>query len=472
MARIIICCLLAFTMKAFSQPQIYITPYATGIYGKTSEITTNGDGRLYVTTQLGYIYIIESGGNLITTPFLNINNKVTPTTLNNTGEQGLLGLAFSPNYTTDSSFYIYYTDKASPGNTVIARYKRSTDPNLADVNSEEVLLYLNQPYSNHNGGCMKFGSDGYLYIALGDGGSGGDPGNLAQNMNQYFGKILRIDVSQPGAYTIPPTNPFAGMAGIKNEIWSSGLRNPWKFSFDRLTHDLWMGDVGQNIWEEINFQPAASNGGENYGWRCYEGLAVFDTSAGCPGNYTAPIYVYDHASTGGCSVTGGYVYRGSAYASLYGYYFFADFCNSKIYALNPLGGNTVTVAGTFPGRAFSTFGEDDNGELYVADLINQTVYRITDNTSSITNINPNITSATAFYRKETSGLEVQVNSSIATNAQISIFDMKGAALFQSFFKINKGENKTVFSLAMTTGVYFVKITTPESVYIQRFAAMR
>ncbi|HRH84765.1 MAG TPA: PQQ-dependent sugar dehydrogenase, partial [Bacteroidia bacterium] len=248
--------LLLLSMAAFSQtwaqPQVNIVEYANGIYGKTSELAANGDGRIYAATQLGYIYIINPGGVVDTVPFLDINNKVTPTTLSNTGEQGLLGLAFSPNYATDSCFYVCYTNKTGHGNSVLARYKRSADPNVADTASAEIIFALAQPYTNHNGGCLKFGSDGYLYLALGDGGDVGDPGNRAQNMNMYFGKILRIDVSQPGAYTIPSTNPFFGVMNIKNEIWASGFRNPWKFSFDRLTHDMWIGDVGQDIWEEID----------------------------------------------------------------------------------------------------------------------------------------------------------------------------------------------------------------------------
>src|SRR5690606_30327143 len=251
-----LCCVLLYSAKA----QVYITPYATGLAGRISDIATNGDGRLYVTTQMGSIYIISQGGVLNPVPFLNIQPKVTPTSVNNTGEQGLLGLAFSPDYANDQTFYIYYTNKSGIGNSILARYKVTSNPDIADSLSEEILLDIQQPYTNHNGGCLKFGNDGFLYLGLGDGGSSGDPGNLAQNMNEYFGKILRIDVSsQPTGYTIPPTNPYYSVVGAKQEIWASGFRNPWKFSFDKLTHDLWIGDVGETTWEEIDFQPASSS---------------------------------------------------------------------------------------------------------------------------------------------------------------------------------------------------------------------
>lgn len=444
--------------QTLAQPQVNIVEFANGIYGKTSELATNGDGRMYAATQLGYIYIISPSGIVDTVPFLDINNKVTPTSLSNTGEQGLLGLAFSPNYTTDSTFYICYTNKTGHGNSVLARYKRSANPNLADTASAEIIFALAQPYTNHNGGCLKFGSDGYLYFALGDGGDVGDPGNRAQNMNMYFGKILRIDVSQPGAYTIPSTNPFFGVMNVKNEIWASGFRNPWKFSFDRLTHDMWIGDVGQDIWEEIDFQTASSSGGENYGWRCYEGFVTYNTSVGCTGNYVSPVHAYSHATTGGCSVTGGFVYRGTTYPALYGYYFFADFCNGTIYALDPSNGNSVTVAGTFPGRAFSTFGEDDNGELYIADLINQKVYQITDTTTSISEYANELSHASVSFNQNEQSLQLSLTSKSNNQASIKLYDLKGVLIATWRLSLKSGGNTFNLPINLNSGIYLSNIT--------------
>jgi glucose/arabinose dehydrogenase len=337
-----------------------------------------GDDRLFVVEQIGRIRIVQSNGTLVTRPFLNIQSIVT-----SGGEQGLLGLAFSPNYATDRSFFVYYTDLNGIGNTAVARYKVSaTDPDSADAASGQVLLNQTQPYSNHNGGCIQFGKDGYLYIALGDGGSGGDPQNYGQNRTSLLGKILRIDVSNTTSttYAIPPTNPFFGMASTRNEIWAIGMRNPWRFSFDRYTREMWIGDVGQGAWEEID-REAPLDGGHNYGWRCREGAHNYNFT-GCTTGYTDPVFEYGQAATGGCSVTGGYVYRGANYAGLSGYYYYADYCLPQISALNYntyANYNTATATNTV-----TTFGEDVYGELYFA-RGNGIVYKIVDNT----NCNPN-----------------------------------------------------------------------------------
>lgn len=446
-----LCCVLLYSAKA----QVYITPYATGLAGRISDIATNGDGRLYVTTQMGSIYIISQGGVLNPVPFLNIQPKVTPTSVNNTGEQGLLGLAFSPDYANDQTFYIYYTNKSGIGNSILARYKATSNPDIADSLSEEILLDIQQPYTNHNGGCLKFGNDGFLYLGLGDGGSSGDPGNLAQNMNEYFGKILRIDVSlQPTGYTIPPTNPYYSVVGAKQEIWASGFRNPWKFSFDKLTHDLWIGDVGETTWEEIDFQPASSSGGENYGWRCYEGNATFNTSAGCNSSYTFPVYDYSHSATGGCAVTGGYVYRGTENPSMQGIYFFADYCNGSVYALDPNNQNSVVIAGTFPGRFFGTFGEDDSGELYLGDNDNGTVYKIVWSPTGVNDINP---SANVSYSVKENVINISIPNTDANNIQIELLDMNGRKLLNQFSSLHKGNNQLQFPFKLANSTYIIRI---------------
>ncbi|MCW5767479.1 MAG: PQQ-dependent sugar dehydrogenase [Phycisphaeraceae bacterium] len=326
---------------------------------------------------------------LVTTPFLSISGVSTAS------EQGLLGLAFHPNYLTNGYFWVNYTN--SSGTTVVARYQATGDPatsSFANLASAQVVLTIAQPFSNHNGGWIAFGPDGYLYIATGDGGSGGDPGNRAQDTtNQLLGKMLRIDVDGPDnipgnadddgfpadatkLYTIPSDNPFVGTEN-DDEIWAYGLRNHWRNSFDRETGDLWIADVGQNNWEEINIQPTTSTGGENYGWRCYEGNNAFNTT-GCASASTMkfPIHVYNHSTDGfSCSVTGGYVYRGPI-CDLRGTYFFADYCSNRIKSFRYNGVSVTEFTdrtvqldppGTVAINSITSFGEDNQGNLYIVD---------------------------------------------------------------------------------------------------------
>lgn len=343
-----------------------------------TDITHAGDGRLFIAQKNGQVRIFENG-TLLATPFLNLAGKVTAGGGN--AETGLLGLAFHPNYASNGYLYVNYTVSNPNLRTRISRFTRAAgDPNVVDNTSELILLEFVQPYVNHNGGQIHFGDDGYLYIASGDGGSSGDPDNYGQNNTVLLGKILRIDVNNGGGaqpdcdltgnsnYRIPADNPFAdGAEGNCDEIWATGLRNPWRFSFDRLTGDMWIGDVGQNRIEEIDFAPASSNGGENYGWRCYEGNSVHNTNdCGPASSYVAPIYDYNR-SNGDCSVTGGYVYRGNRYPNLNGHYFFSDFCNKTIRSISgapeePLVTSWSTTGG---GSNPITFGQDINGELYV-----------------------------------------------------------------------------------------------------------
>ncbi len=331
-------------------------------------ITHSGDnnGRLFIVEKGGRIRVLRQGA-VLSTPFLNLSGKVS------TGsEQGLLGLAFHPDYGINGRFYVNYTDVN--GDTVIAEYHRSVgNASIADPTGR-VLLKIGQPYSNHNGGMLAFGPDGYLYIGMGDGGSSGDPGNRAQSINTLLGKILRIDVdTQAGGkqYAIPAGNPYVGKTGL-DEIWSFGLRNPWRFSFDDRTGDLWIGDVGQDRYEEIDRSPAV-NGVDagwrlNYGWRVLEGNACFNPSSGCStSGKTPPMAVYSHSS--GCSVTGGYVYRGLAYRGLVGGYLFGDFCSGRIWALRahgPASQSPVLMADT--NLSISSFGEGPDGTIYVTDL--------------------------------------------------------------------------------------------------------
>ncbi|MCS6990531.1 MAG: PQQ-dependent sugar dehydrogenase [Chitinophagales bacterium] len=355
-------------------PQISLETFSTG-YFQPVDIAHCGDSRLFIVQKNGYIFICDSAGNKQSTPFLNISKKISTG-----GEQGLLGLAFDPNYTQTRRFYIFYTKKGGQNDLIIARcLTDSLNPNVADTNTLEIILSIPHPnYTNHNGGCIKFGPDGYLYIATGDGGGGGDPDENGQNLNKLLGKMLRIDVSTDTGYAIPPDNPFANGGG-KPEIWAYGLRNPWRFSFDRLSGDVWIGDVGQGQWEEINRVAAPDTGGQNYGWDCYEGNAPYET-AGCPSaaSMTFPVYQYFH-SGGDCSVNGGFVYRGGRYGKLFGKYFFSDYCSGKFRMLEWNGNSYVaTLLADFNNFNYVSFGEDRNGELYVTDLSNGTIYRLAD----------------------------------------------------------------------------------------------
>jgi glucose/arabinose dehydrogenase len=354
-----------------SADEIALKPVVSGLDRPTS-IVNAGDSRLFITNQTGKIVIFD-GTHLLAQPFLDISSLISLAE-----ERGLLGLAFSPHYRDDGSFYIDYTNTA--GDTTIARYHVSaSDPNQADPASAQILFTVAQPYPNHNGGELQFGADGYLYIGMGDGGSGGDPQNRAQSLGTLLGKILRIDVANAATYRVPPSNPFVSRNGALPEIWAYGVRNPWRFSFDRVTGDLWIADVGQDNYEEVDFQRATSAGGENYGWRLMEGFHCYNPLVSCnDGSLTLPVLEYSHAD-GSCSITGGYRYRGSRWPRLYGTYFYGDYCSGKLWAA------TADTSGGFTSRLLldtsmqlTTFGEDVNGELYLADYATGTIYTITD----------------------------------------------------------------------------------------------
>lgn len=326
----------------------------------------DGSGRIFVVEQAGRIRILDNGF-VLPSPFLDISPKVVCC-----GEQGFLSVAFPPGFITKQYFYVNYT-RTPDGATVVARYRVSIgDNNVADPASEEVILTIAQPFANHNGGQLAFGPDGYLYIGMGDGGSGGDPLNNGQSPGTLLGKLLRIDVeSGVVPYVIPSTNPFVGMAGYREEIWALGLRNPWRFSFDRLTGDLYIGDVGQNAVEEVDVEPAGSPGGRNYGWNVMEGGGCYNSATCNMAGLTLPVATYEHSQ--GCSVTGGAVYRGSALPDLQGIYFYGDYCSGRIWGLRMTGAGWETAVLPVPGALpmnITTFGEDEAGNVYVANYAN------------------------------------------------------------------------------------------------------
>jgi glucose/arabinose dehydrogenase len=346
----------------------------TGINSPTT-ITNAGDERLFVTEQAGVIRVFDRDGNLESTPFMNIQNRVQDVG----GEQGLLGLAFEANFCETGRFYVNYTANDGGLVTRISRFTvLESNPELGDPNSEEVLIQFDQDFGNHNGGHIEFGPDGFLYIATGDGGSGGDPNNRAQDITSFLGKILRIDVSPETGYTVPTDNPFAEDDFGVDEIWSYGWRNPWKFAFDSETGGKYIADVGQNEWEEVNFEPADASPGLNYGWRCYEASSNYNLQ-GCNdvGTYVFPMVEYNHNESGfsHCSVTGGRVYRGLSFPDFDGYYFYTDFCSGAFWAARDISGVVLLQQFGTIGQSFvRTFGEDIWGEIYFGN--NNGIYRL------------------------------------------------------------------------------------------------
>ncbi|MBI5586716.1 MAG: PQQ-dependent sugar dehydrogenase [Deltaproteobacteria bacterium] len=379
-----------------AQAQLGVNIAATPVFSGFNlplHITHAGDGsgRIFVVEKGGTIRIVQ-GGVLLPTPFLNISDRVQPPVLGT--EEGLLSVAFPPGFAAKRYFYVYYTNLN--GDNRVSRFHLTADDNVADPAREELIIFFSHPtFTNHNGGQLAFGPDGFLYIGTGDGGGGGDPSGNAQNPGSLLGKMLRIDVEPPPAgvsgpfrtffpaifkaeaglaYRIPPDNPFVNTPGFRPEIWALGMRNPFRFSFDRLTGDLYIGDVGQNLFEEIDFQPAVGGGGRNYGWNIMEGLHCFLTPTCIQTGLTLPVTEYDH--TLGCSVTGGTVYRGSTFPGLSGIYFFADFCTGRVWGLRNIGGIWQRQELLDTVHSISSFGEDEAANIYYADLTGGIVYRI------------------------------------------------------------------------------------------------
>lgn len=358
---------LCISFPSLSQVTVSFSPVVSSGLSVPVDIVDpkDGTGRLFIVQQNGLVKIV-SGGVLSPGNFLDVTGIINY----DGSERGLLSLAFHPNYSSNRYFFIYYNNTA--GDISIAQYRtKASAPDSADPASGKVLMNIPKPFTNHNGGKLNFGPDGNLYFGTGDGGSGGDPNNNSQNGMSLLGKMIRINVDDfttPPYYTIPPGNPFIGDPAVSDSVYALGLRNPWRWSFDRQTGDMWIADVGQNLWEEVNFRTPANMAGVNYGWRCYEGNHDYNLSL-CGTNPSAgktfPIFEYGHNSSGGFSITGGYVYRGAEFLSLQGYYICVDYSLSNGWLIKPdgAGGWTVLTQNNFPTN-ITSFGESENGTLY------------------------------------------------------------------------------------------------------------
>lgn len=350
--------------------EVHLEQVASGLDFPVLVTAAPGDtSRLFVVEKSGAVRILKHG-TLLPTPFVDLRSRVTTS-----NEQGLLGMAFHP---TDGRVVLSFTVMGSTGGGTsrIATFTTGSDPDVLDPATEQVVLEVEQPYANHNGGHVAFGPDGYLYVGFGDGGGGGDPKKTGQNRDDLLGSLLRLDIDHGLPYTIPASNPFVGQSTMRGELWNWGLRNPWRYSFDRATGDLYIADVGQNEWEEVDVQPAASRGGENYGWAVMEGDHCFKSFTCNKSGLVMPVLEYGHGD--GCSITGGYVYRGSAIPALVGTYFYGDYCSGWVRSIVYRNG-VATDAASWPTletkQMITSFGEDARGELYIV-LSNGTVYRI------------------------------------------------------------------------------------------------
>jgi glucose/arabinose dehydrogenase len=458
--------ILAFGLLAHDAPALTTTRVASGLTQPLFVTVSPGDlaNRLFIVERGGVIKSLHNGQ--ISGTFLDIHSLVE------TGyvEQGLLGLAFHPDYAANGFFYVDYT-RHGDGWTTIARYHVAANPDSADPASAEILLTIPQPYLNHNGGMIVFGPDGYLYIGMGDGGSAGDPGNRAQSDTSLLGKLLRIDVNQGSPYGIPPDNPFANSPTARHEIWAKGLRNPWRYNFDRQTHDLYIADVGQDLWEEVDFQAAGNPGGQNYGWRLMEGNHCYNPAQNCdPGGLVHPIHEYSHNV--GCSITGGYVYRGTAIPDLQGTYFFGDYCSARIWSFRYQGGTvtdfTERTTELAPGnglaiRAISSFGEDAQGELYICDLADGDVFKIVPSPSSVPGGNDPPGTYKLYQNKPNpfnASTRISFDLAATGPVKLTIYDMLGQVVAMPVNDtVPAGHHTIIFDgSSLASGIYFYRIT--------------
>jgi glucose/arabinose dehydrogenase len=452
MQKLLILSMLLYSSLIHAQT-LALQQVASG-FSSPVEMVHAGDGRLFVVQQRGLIRILDpTTGAINATPFLDLTGIVNQSG----GEKGLLGLAFSPNYATDGTFFVSYTRALSPAVSgvdclsVIAKYTVSTNPNVANTTGTEIFS-IQQNLSNHNGGCIRFGPDNLLYYAVGDGGGAGDTGNRSQNISTNLGKLHRLNVLGTSTYTIPAGNPFVGITG-NDEIWAYGLRNPWKFCFDN--NNIIIADVGQGNWEEVNIQPYTT-AGLNYGWRCKEGNADYNTSPPCTGTLTAPNVVISHSAPNNyCSITGGYVYRGTQYPNMVGKYIFGDYCDTKLGITNIATGVT-TYTSSLGSYNISSFGEDNNKNLYLVDL-GGTIYKITDTTlsnDSFANSNFKI------YPNPVKNILSLENTNNENITDIAIYNTNGQLVYQKN-NINQ-TNTDINTEKLAQGIYFMQITNSQN----------
>ena len=446
----------------------------TYVFGLSSpvDISNAGDERLFVLERSGKIKIINDQGSTLPIPFLDIDDRVHNS--GNQSEQGLLGIAFHPDYQNNGYFYLHYS--ANNDDSVISRFSVNTaDSNLADPNSEKEILRIVQPFTNHNGGCLKFGPDGYLYIGMGDGGSANDPGNRAQNPQSLLGKMLRIDIDNGDPYAIPPDNPYVNDANTLDEIWAIGLRNPWKFSFDKVKGDLWISDVGQGDWEEVNKEDFGFIGGNNYGWRCYEGDHTFNTGGCAPqSEYTPPFIEYNHFGLLHCSITGGYVYRANNPAlEDYNLYFYADYCSGSLWCSVDDGQTIEQIEiDRYPGYAISTFGESTDGEIYMASISTGRIYHLnlkqeTNKTESITGLNKlelNPNPVKDF-------LNLKLNSNSKIDGKIIITNLAGQIVFEKEIQVLGDREIRINTENFDAAIYNLTITSNRENQSVRFVKL-
>lgn len=458
-------CITSVAMAQVTLPQLKVEDFMEG-FTQPLGIENCGDSRLFIVEQGGKIWITNPDGQKLAVPYLDISNKV----YTEGDEQGLLGLTFDPDYATNGYFYVNYTSKTK-GNTSISRFTvNPMNPNKADKNTELVLLRVKQPFENHNGGQLRFGPDGYLYIGLGDGGDGGDPFMNAQDPTVLLGKMLRIDVHGDMPYSIPDSNPYKYTAGYKPEIYALGLRNPWRFSFDDLTGDLWLADVGQDKYEEINFQAGMTAGGQNYGWDCKEGKHRFEPENCSPSdNLTNPIVEYPHMG-GDCTVVGGFVYRGTMYPNMMGNYFYVDYCSGKfrmVYKTGDMWHNEQLLeADPFE---YVTFGEDMYGELYVADIVGGEIYKLIDTTVARIGMISDDPNTVLAPNPGNGQFNLKWIASENGTSTISIMNNVGQILSTNSVAVSTGVNEwTNSNTNLASGSYILLLTSKQGVTRKQF----
>jgi hypothetical protein len=435
-----------------AQLDVAIESFGTGFNSPVS-MKNAGDSRLFIVEQLGYIQILNDDGTKNATPFLDIESLVT----DNIDERGFLGLAFHPNYVSNGYFFVNYINPSDE--TVISRFTVSASPDIADDTTEQILLTFTQPLPSHNGGDMHFGADGYLYISSGDGGGFGDPNDNSQDLGNLFGTILRIDIDNTSGennYAIPADNPFVSNGAASDEIWAYGLRNPWRFSFDSLNNNLWIADVGSQTIEEINMI-SSSTSGTNFGWPCYEGSSEYDLTD-CPAmnTLTFPIAQYTHNTSGDfkCSITGGYVHRGSINTDFNGYYFFADYCSNEIGTLDFDGGDcTINYSDQFVGNNWTAFGEDINGELYIAGVNSGVIYKIIPGLLSTNEFD---TKSVKMYPNPTKNIVNFEFTNTTLPSEIAVFDIH-SKLIKTYNEFSN--NSIILSTEnLSKGMYIIRIS--------------